>query len=1184
VTCPLCRSENPVGSKFCNTCGNALAATCPSCGAPTLPDARFCTQCGAAVASVARGSPGIAAHPATAGTTDVRRPGADDVDPVAERRHVTILFADLVGFTPFAEERDAEEVREVLTRYFDLARGIIEAYGGTVEKFIGDAVMAVWGTPIAREDDAGRAVRSALDLVEDVRVLGPTIQARVGVLTGEAAVTLGATNQGMVAGDIVNTAARLQSVAAPGTVLVGEATYHAASASIAFEPAGEQALKGKTSPVPAWRALRVIGERDGRGAGEGLEAPFVGRDDEFRLLKDLYRSTGREGRARLVSVIGPAGIGKSRLAWEFVKYLDGLIERVWWHSGRSPAYGAGISFWALGEMVRGRCGLVETDDEATSRAKVAEALAKDIVDPDERRWIERAFLVLLGFESGMATEELYAAWRTFFERLAETGTVVLVFEDFHHADTGLVDFVDHVMEWSRSVPIFVMTLARPDLLDKRPAWGAGKRNFTSVYLEPLSTDAMRVLLLGLVPGLPDAALSTIVSRADGVPLYAVETVRMLLAEGRLALEDGVHRPVGDLTTLAVPETLTALIASRLDALTPAGRTVASDAAVLGQSFTLAGLSAVSGTPEAELEPLLRHLVQRELMTQDVDPRSPERGQYAFVQALIREVAYNTLARRDRKTRHLAAARHFESLGSDELAGALASHYLAAHQNATEPAEADALAGQARIALRAAADRAIALGAYEQGLGFLQMALTVASDPAEEADLLDRAGEVANAAARLEEAEALARRAIALRRELGDPSRLAGSIITLAVTMGNGYRSEEAIALLVPAMEELAETADEVAVVRLGAALSGAYAKNQDTARALPLTDEYLARAERLDLVDVVVDLILRRGSLLAQLGRNYESVAMTKAALELAETHGLMEKAMACRGNLGFFLYERDPAKAIALDRETLAETRRLGMRTRMLFLLGNTSEEARFTGEWDWSLGELETQLSGELERVDRAWYLGNTLVFRTWRGEASEADWAAWEPLAESHDDPQAAADYDDMRASRALAEGRLADARQHAIDSSAKLHHQSPSRRALAARAALWAGDLADAIDDLAAIDATGMHGPAIELRRATIRAGIAALEGRTAESIALYRQARDGWRDLGVPWEEALTGIDMATLLDPREAEVQAAATRSREILTSLRAQPFLERLEAALVPADRPAAATPVGESGARTTA
>ena len=601
--------------------------------------------------------------------------------PVAERRLVSILFADLVGFTTLAEGRDVEDTRELLTRYFDLSRDVIERYGGTVEKFIGDAVMAVWGAPVAHEDDPERAVRAALDLVDAVRTLGPGITARAGVLTGEAAVTLGATSQGMVAGDLVNTASRLQSAAAPGTVLVGEATRHAASAAIAFEPAGDQSLRGKASPVPAWRALRVVAEVGGRRRAGTLEAPFVGRDDELRLLRDLFHATGREQRARLVSVIGPAGIGKSRLAWEFVKYVDGLVEDVWWHDGRSPAYGEGISFWALGEMVRGRCGLLETDDPATTRTKVAATLAEHIPDEAERRWIEPAILVLLGVEAGIGPEQLFGAWRRFFERLAATGPVVMVFEDHHNADTGLLDFIDHLLEWSRGLPIYVVTLSRPELLERRPDWSAGKRNFTSLQLEPLSEQAMSALLAGLVPGLPEDAIRTIVGRADGMPLYAIETVRMLVAEGQLALKDGTYRPVGDLTALAVPETLTALIASRLDGLAPDDRTLVSDAAVLGQSFTVAGLSAVSGVDALTLEPRLLGLVRRELFTVEADARSPELGQYAFVQALVREVAYNTLARRDRKVRHLAAARFFESLGSGELAGVLAGHYLAAHANA-----------------------------------------------------------------------------------------------------------------------------------------------------------------------------------------------------------------------------------------------------------------------------------------------------------------------------------------------------------------------------------------------------------------------------------------------------------------------------------------------------------------------
>ena len=348
----------------------------------------------------------------------------------------------------------------------------------------------------------------------------------------------------------------------------------------------------------------------------------------------------------------------------------------------------------------------------------------------------------------------------------------MVFEDFHHADTGLLDFVDHLMEWSRNVPILILTLARPELLERRPDWGAGKRSFTSIHLEPMPTAAMRELLAGLVPGLPTAARDAIVARADGVPLYAVETVRMLLAQGRLVLEDGVYRPADDLTDLAVPETLTALISARLDELDAADRSLVADAAVLGQSFTPAAVAAVSGGMRDALEPRLRALVRRELLVQQVDPRSPERGQYAFVQALIREVAYNTLAKRDRKVRHLAAARFFESLETEELAGALAGHYLAAQGYAADGPEADALAAQARVALRGAAERAAALGSHAQAIAFLEHALAVSPDAADRADLHERALASAMQGLVAEVAERHGLGVLEARRELGDRQAIA----------------------------------------------------------------------------------------------------------------------------------------------------------------------------------------------------------------------------------------------------------------------------------------------------------------------------------------------------------------------------------------------------------------------------
>ena len=301
MICPNCSSQNAAEARFCDQCGQTLNKGCPNCGFANAPGARFCSSCGTALAA-----------PTAAPATTARPTAPPQPQPaVAERRLVSVLFADLVGFTPFAEERDSEEVRETLSRYFDIARDVIERYGGSVEKFIGDAVMAVWGAPTAHEDDAERAVRAGLDLVDAVSVLGKGIEARAGVLTGEAAVTVGATNQGMVAGDFVNTASRLQSVAPPGRVLVGEQTKLAASAAIAFEPAGDQTLKGKQAPVPAWRALRVVAERGGRNRAETLEAPFVGRQEEMRFLKELFHASGREKRVRVLSVIGPGELGRA---------------------------------------------------------------------------------------------------------------------------------------------------------------------------------------------------------------------------------------------------------------------------------------------------------------------------------------------------------------------------------------------------------------------------------------------------------------------------------------------------------------------------------------------------------------------------------------------------------------------------------------------------------------------------------------------------------------------------------------------------------------------------------------------------------------------------------------------------------------------------------------------------------
>jgi tetratricopeptide (TPR) repeat protein len=976
---------------------------------------------------------------------------------------------------------------------------------------------------------------------------------------------LGATNQGLVAGDIVNTAARFQSVALPGSVLVGEATERAAARAIVFEQAGPQQLKGKASPVPAWRAIRVVAERGGRNRTETLEAPFVGREAEFRLLKDLFHSTSGERRARLVSVVGPAGVGKSRLAWEFEKYLDGLVENVWWHQGRSPAYGEGITFWALGEMVRRRSGLLETDDQATTRSKVAEAVARNVADPDERRWIEPALLALLGVEaSSTDPERLVAAWRRFFEHLAATSPVVMVFEDFHWADTGLLDFVDALLEWSRNLPIYVITLARPELLDRRPDWGAAKRNFTSVYLEPLPDAAMRELVAGLVPGLPEAAVRAMVARADGFPLYAVETVRMLIADEKVtARDDGTFSPSGDLTNLAVPGSLTALIAARLDAVDPADRSLLHGAAVLGQSFTTAALASVSGIDTADLEPRLRALVRHEFLTLEVDPRSPERGQYAFVQALIREVAYHTLAKRDRKGRHLAAARYFESLGTDELAGALAGHYLAAYRNAPDGPESAAIAGQARIALRAAAERATALGSPGQALAFLEQALTVTGDPAESAELLLSAGEAASAAGKHEAAERLLRAAVDGRRATGDRSGVARAAAALGRALLWGRSAPDALTVLEPAMTEFADDTTDPAVIALGGELARAYMLADQHQRAIEVADPVLDAAEHADLAIVVAETLVTKGSALAFLGRATEGIALIAAGQALADARGFTRTLIRAYANRAAVEGPRDPRAAVESAQAGLDVARRLGFRSLVVLLLANLAAPAIRTGEWSRALGEVDIALADEHEAADRLMLLEPVVAIGALRGEAITEQLAEMTALAGGSADPNLLANFHRGRAFAAFAAGRLSDARSAWRTAAEAWREYLPMSLASRARSALWLGDVAAARRDLAALVTSGLHGPAIEADKATIHGGVAALEGRRADALSRYREALQAWQDMGLAWDVALAGIDMATLLDPVDPEVRAAADRSRQILVRLAAKPFVERLDAAI---------------------
>jgi len=1158
MVCVACGSPNPGGRKFCGECGARLATACSACGAPLESGQKFCGECGTPVPPTSAGAARQAPVPAATASAS----------PIAERRLVTILFADLVGFTPYSEERDSEDVRETLSRYFDLATVVVGRYGGTIEKFIGDAVMAVWGTPVAREDDAERAVRAAMELVDAVGALGAGLSARAGVLTGEAAVTLGAANQGMVAGDLVNTAARLQSVAPAGGVLVGETTYRASAAAIAFEPAGEQMLKGKQSPVPAWRALRVVAERGGRGRADMLEAPFVGRDEELRLLKELFHATSREGRARLVSITGPAGIGKSRLAWEFEKYLDGLVEPVWWHHGRSPAYGQGVTFWALGEMVRSRCGLEESATEATTREKVAAMLAAHVPLESERAWIEPALLALLGVAgTTVAADELFARWRLLFERLAATGTVVMVFEDLHWADPGTIEFIDHLLDWSKSIPLVIVTLARPELLAQRPDFGAGRRSFASIALDPLPEAAVRTLLAGLVPDLPETAMRSIVARAEGIPLYAVETVRMLLAQGTLVLRDDAHAVAGDITALAIPETLTALIAARLDSLDAADRSLVLDAAVLGLRFTVDALAAVSGFDAATLQPRLRDLVRRELFALEADPRSPERGQFGFVQALIREVAYNTLAKRDRKERHVAAARHFESIGSDELSGALARHYLAAQQNAPEGPEAEALAVQARITLRAAGDRALALGSWLQATELFRSALTVAGADADRADIYERIGDALTGAARLADARAEYERAVEIHESLDRPSDAVRIAAQIGQILISGRQPEQGRDRLLVAEAALGDRAGMADLARLRGQLARAIFFLGDPKGAIAQAEQVLEVAEQHGLLTVLADTLVTKASALNSLGRPRESDAIFELAIAVAEEAG--SSYVRLRGILNRFVSaaERDATAALSQARAGLQLARQLGVEFFVRAFVGNLGYIAFRTGDFDVVERELGEALEWRSDPGDECQILDNLVSVRIARGELGGPVQAR---LAELSDHPHVGALYQfhlDLLGMQAEAEGRYADAAAHWDEAMRVASDDSPTSVLRAARAHLWAGNLdraAALYDEHAAVIET-MPIPAAQAR--SVRAAIEWSRHRSGEAVDRFLEACETLAGAGAHWDAAVVALDagcVGAAIDPR---VGVLLGEAHAYFQSIGALPFAAKAEAILAEAE-----------------
>jgi predicted ATPase/class 3 adenylate cyclase len=1151
--CETCGTDNTIGAKFCSECGAALEQACPSCSTAAPAGAKYCAQCGH---GLGRETPSTAA-------------------PVSERRLVSVLFADLVGFTTASEGRDAEETRELLTRYFDSCRRVIERYGGTIEKFIGDAVMAVWGAPVANEDDAERAVRAALELVAAVPGLDPALRARAGVLTGEAAVTLGATDQGIVAGDLVNSASRIQSAASPGTVLVGEATKRATDAAVVYTDSGEHELKGKAVPTRLWQAERIVAARKGEGRAAGLEAPFVGRDRELRLVKDVFHATSDQGRAHLLSVVGVAGIGKSRLAWEFEKYIDGLAHDAWWHKGRCLAYGEGVAYWALAEMIRMRARIAEDEPRDDALAKLALVLDELVPDPTDRVFVEPRLQHLLGLTDRIATDrqDLFSGWRLFIERMAEQHPVIMVFEDIQWADASLIEFLEYLLEWSRGFPLFVLTLARPEVVDRHPAWGAGMRSFTSVQLEPLAGEAIDLLLRGLVPGLPDEALAKIRDRADGIPLYAVETVRMLLDRGLLEPGANGYQVAGELTSLDVPETLHALIASRLDGLPTAERLCLQDASVLGKTFSARGIAAISGG--AEPSELLSSLARKELLVLDTDPRSPERGQYGFLQALVQRVAYDTLSRHDRKAKHLAAARYLADeagIDPDEIAEVIAAHYVDAARADETAADAPDITAHARSWLERAGERAASLAAADEAQRAFENAAGLADTPVGKAQLLERAGHIARQGARLNESERLLAEARRLYVDAGDMHAAARAAAGVARAMSALGRTDEAVSLGEEAYAVLTGDEPDSGTATLAAELARIHHFSGNEGLALERVETALDIAERLQLPQVLAG-ALNTKALTVGLRHPTEAYALLRGALDVALQHDLAYEALRAYNNLIVSLDALDRLdETLPLAEEAYEVARRYGDRDWQERLGAGLADEYAISGRWDDALG-----LSDEIRPAVTDAYTAMTYLIPAdihWFRGHDETARALLDAAASMRDDPTNST----WRTARHAIDARIArldgDAASALAASEAYLAESVEHRAAdtnigeglrLVANSVLAAADpepaqraLARAAEALA-VRATRPVTGAYE-RLAGV---LAANEGLWDEAIGRYAAALPPLRSFGDPIWLAELLLDYADALcaDDRAAEAAPLAAEAREILERLGAVRLIAAVEA-----------------------
>jgi class 3 adenylate cyclase/tetratricopeptide (TPR) repeat protein len=1116
---------------------------CAVCGQDNPGGFRFCGGCGASLAGPARA-------------------------PAEERRLVTVLFCDLVDFTARSDQADPEDVGALLRPYHARQRAEIERRGGTLDKFIGDGVMAVFGAPLAHEDDPERAVRCALGMlaaIEELNRASPSLDlaVRIGVTTGEALVRLGPDRQTEgVVGDVVNTASRLQGVAPAGGVVVGEATFRATSRLFDYQELGAVQVKGKADPVPVWR-LKGARSRTGIEAVRRAGAPFVGRQAELALLKGLFERTEADRTVRLVTVVGDPGVGKSRFVGELAALLDDRPQLVTWRQGRCLPYGDGITFWALGEIVKTEAGILETDPAAQVSDKLREAVAALVPDPSEREWLRARLTPLLGIADPDAVKperaELFAAWRRLIEAMAASGPVVLVVEDLHWADPAMIEFLGHLVEHSTGLPLLILATARPELLERHPGWGNDHPAATRIPLGALSDLETAQLVAALVGRsvLPVGVQALLLERADGNPLYAEEFARLLADRGLVVTDQAAAVP-----EIPVPETVHGLIAARLDALTLEVRALVQNAAVVGRVFWPGAVAAMDGTDEGSLQDGLAELERKQLVQRARTSSVQHQDEYVFWHALVRDVAYAQIPRAGRARRHQAVAEWVEAVAGErvgDLAEVVAHHYgqaLAYARAAREPqARIDQLVEPTRRFLILAGDRTINLD-LDRARAYYRQAVELGHprDP-EHPHLLVRTGRVAFQSGDYPEAVAVYEEAIADLRRSGDLQALGATLGRLATVLWNQGDTRRANAVLTEAIELLEREPPGPELVSAYVSMAGDRAVAGHSGEALEYADKALALADELGGLPRIRPRILdARGMARCDLGDFVGGMDDLRSGLALGLELGSGYDTAVLYNNLAepVWLVE-GPEAALALCENGIDFAERRGLSEAAMWLRSSTVGPLLDQGRWAEAVDLADEAIAWDLAHGGDYLAIGcrrYVSLVLAWQGDLIAARDLATRvlPRAREIDDLQQlvpalvnAALVEQAGGDKAAALALVAEAAQLTAD-------RAGGRRFLGQHLADMVRVAADPDPALAQdlIEATEPTATRYRLAATTARAVLAESTGDPETAAALHAQATDGWRAYGQVLEHALAllgqGRCLAALARPDAADLLQAAHR------------------------------------------